>query len=122
MPVGGMCMPVTGMRFPGAGEGFPVAGIHMPVAGMCMPVTGEPLPMTGERLPTRGGQCPGSGSAQRAARKAAEISSIRLRLTPKSRRPSREAERKWMRLAASSKTNSTSSTKWKNAERHSALR
>src|SRR6476661_117707 len=47
-----------------------------------------------------------------AARKAARISSIRFRFTPKSLRPRREAERNSIRLAASSKTNSTSSTKW----------
>src|SRR4051794_11648461 len=53
---------------------------------------------------------------------AARISSILFRFTPKSLRPRREAERKRICLVPSSKTNSTSSTKRKIFERHSALR
>jgi hypothetical protein len=40
----------------------------------------------------------------------ARIVSIRLRFTPKSERPTRDADRTWMTLAASSARNSTSST------------
>src|SRR5262249_369679 len=61
-------------------------------------------------------------AAAPALSNAARISSIRFRFTPKSRYPRREAERKWICFAPSSKTNSTSSTKRKTFERHSALR
>src|SRR5256885_1015784 len=46
-----------------------------------------------------------------ASAKAARSASMRARLTPKSRRPSRDAERTWMTCAAASTCTSRSSTK-----------
>jgi len=52
----------------------------------------------------------GSGRSPRRALSAARIASTRLRLTPKSLLPSRDAERTWISEAFSSSRNSTSST------------
>ena len=56
---------------------------------------------------------PGAAAPARryfVASKAARTASMRLRLTPMSPRPTREAERTWIAFAAGSNQNSTSST------------
>gem|GEM_PF-6243234 len=123
----------SGNRLAGSGEPSAAAGQRLAATGGRLAADGERIFPAGERLAAAGERSAATGepsaaagrrtfSRQRALRKAAEISSIRLRFTPKSLRPRREADRKWMRLAASSKRNSTSSTKRKISERHSALR
>lgn len=86
------------------------------------PTGRRPAFVAGRRSWQRDGHGAGVDRSASRCRMRAVTRRIRRLFTPRSPRPIRDAERKWMRPACSSASNSTSSTNRKSADRASARR